>query len=72
MWGQKKRQQGCLVNACKLIMHNNNEMIATSITCIYYYQFYKSNATDSKHTVYFTTPLNFIRLKDDNINLYIS
>lgn len=34
MRGQNKRQQGCLVNAYKLIMYNNNEMTATSFTCI--------------------------------------
>lgn len=34
MRGQNKRQQGFLVNAYKLIMYNNNEMTATSFTCI--------------------------------------
>lgn len=33
MRGQNKRQQGFLVNAYKLIMYNN-EMTATSFTCI--------------------------------------
>lgn len=61
MRGQNKRQQGYLVNAYKLIMYNNNEMTATSFTCNY--QFYQSNATDSKRTVYFTALLNRIRLK---------
>lgn len=62
MRGQNKRQQGFLVNAYKLIMYNNNDC---NIFYLYNsnYQFYQSNATDSKRTVYFTALLNLIRLK---------
>lgn len=66
MRGQNKRQQGFLVNAYKLIMYNNNEMTATSFTCIILTinnSINQSNATDSKRTVYFTALLNLIRLK---------